>query len=215
MRKVQSSSSFRKSLFKAYKRYKLYLLSISVQIKLSRSDIGRIYEKKRQTDRREKERDKKKGNERGSETEGRIKQQTHSCVSFRGCRGRAENRSASKIFLSRIRAETSGRLDCASRVVALVGMIAVLLFQPLFFHYSIHSDISFNLYRVVRRVYESNVCRSDTKNERGKPQKKKTIANLHVSASEAETLNRTLASHGKFFRERKISLDADCSPFSA
>jgi len=36
------------------------------------------------------------------------------------------------------------------RIVALVGMIAVLLFQPLFFHYSVCSDISFNLYRIVR-----------------------------------------------------------------
>lgn len=37
--------------------------------------------------------------------------------------------------------------------------------------HSVHSDISFSLYRVVRRVYESNIRQSDTRNDRGKPQR--------------------------------------------
>ena len=40
-----SPASFRKNLFKAYKRYKLYLLSFAVQIKLRRLNISYAYKK--------------------------------------------------------------------------------------------------------------------------------------------------------------------------
>jgi len=126
--------------------------------KLSRSDIVRVREgeRERETDRRD------SGSEIGRDKKANMV--VWSC--------RAENRLESKVFPEKIRTargQASGailftrccarRYDCCS--------IFLFYFQA-FLCYSVRCDISFILYRVVHRVYDSNIRQSDTRNDRSK-----------------------------------------------
>lgn len=111
-------------------------------------------------------------NERSETREGR-KGKHRPCVAFfKAAIGESTRIQDFPREFGPLAAERAARFySCVVELVDTIAVLFLFFFSGFSLCHSVHSDISFILYRVVRRVYESNIRQSDTRNERGKPRK--------------------------------------------